>query len=469
MPDLELKERILQFLQKTPIIVICVIIVGFYLYVSYSHYTSYGTSQDLIGRMETTLLDLRFHARGHKRPESKVGVLAIDEKSIEQFGRWPFSRKYYAQTIKNLKQLGVKWIGFDAVFAEPEKALLKDVEQDFRALRNVEDGQLRNALSETLNRINGFRQIAKRDRELVAGLKEITNIALGYFYCDSKEEVTLGGRADQAFAGLELMKKDAINLVELPQTLSLKNYSNALAVHGLVPNMAPITQSVSHFGFFNTSPDQDGIVRWLNLLKVMDDSLMPSLALRTAALALKREIKVAFNQNGVSSIKLVKPDSNEDGILIPVDPYGGGSALINYRGPGKAFPHFSFADAYHNSFSEAEQDLLKGSILFAGMTAIGINDQRSTPFDPEFDGVEIHATMTDNIVSQNFMQRPQYIFRIELLVLLLIGLTFSPIIVYLKASLAGLAGLLFSICYYYFDKFYWFDNGIWAYIGMPYI
>ena len=469
MSKLDLKELVVQFFRKTPLLVICGIIVGFCLYLTYSHYSSVNVSQDLIGRMEAALFDMRFHARGYKKPNSRVGVLAIDEKSIEQFGRWPFSRKYYAQTIKNLKNLGVKWIGFDAVFAEPEKALLKDIEQDFIELAKIDEGLLRNALLNTLDRIQSFKKIASGDRELVTGLKEISNITLGYFYFDSKKEVILGGREAQAFEGLELMEKDAIKNLEIPNELAVKNYSESLKVYGIVPNMKPITESVQHFGFFNTSPDPDGVVRWLNLLKVMENKLMPSLALKTAALAMDRDIKVEFDQRGISGIKLVKTGKIEDSISIPVDLNGDGAALINYRGPGKTYKHFSFADAFNNSFSETERELLRNSVLFVGMTAIGINDQRPTPFDPAFDGVEIHATMTDNIISQNFMQRPKSIFKIELLVLFLIGLVFSLTIVYLKASLAGFAGLLFSICYYYFDKLYWFDNGIWAYISMPYI
>lgn len=469
MPEQDPRKLLLRLSQKMPLMVICGLIVGSCLYLTYSHYSTNGKSQDLIGRMEAALLDLRFHARGHKKPNSKVGILAIDEKSIEQFGRWPFSRKYYAQTIKNLKQLGVKWIGFDAVFAEPEKALLKDIEQDFLALAELSEDQLKNALSTTLGKIQSFKNIAKGDRELVAGLQEITNITLGYFYFDTEEEAMLSSREAQAFDGLDLMKKDAIRNIELPQGSTIDNYSENLKAHGIVSNMKPATESVESFGFFNTSPDQDGVVRWLNLIKIMKNSLMPSLALNTAASALDREVNVEFNKNGVSAIKLVKSSPEQDSISIPIDLKGEGAALINYRGPGKTFLHFSFADAYNNSFSKMERQQLQDSILFVGMTAIGINDQRSTPFDPAFDGVEIHATMTDNIISQDFMQRPKDIFKIELLVLFLIGLTFSPIIIYLKASLAGLAGLLFSICYYYFDKLYWFDNGIWAYIGMPYI
>ena len=125
--------------------------------------------------------------------------------------------------------------------------------------------------------------------------------------------------------------------------------------------------------------------------------------------------------------------------------------------------------SYNNSYTDEEKEALKGSILLLGMTAIGINDQRPNPFDPAFDGVEIHATMIDNIVNKDFMQRPKSIFNLELLILLLIGVLFSPILIFSRATHAGILGVIFLVGYYYFDKFYWFNNGIWAYIGMPYI
>ena len=56
----------------------------------------------------------------------KGGLLAVDEKSIAKFGRWPFSRASYSDALKNLKRAGVKWIGFDALFSEPENISLND-------------------------------------------------------------------------------------------------------------------------------------------------------------------------------------------------------------------------------------------------------------------------------------------------------------------------------------------------------
>ena len=54
--------------------------------------------------LESALLDLRFRLRGEENPKAKVGVLAIDEKSIQAFGSYPVPRKYIGKALKNLKK-----------------------------------------------------------------------------------------------------------------------------------------------------------------------------------------------------------------------------------------------------------------------------------------------------------------------------------------------------------------------------
>jgi len=57
-----------------------------------------------------------------KKPEKKdIVIVAIDEHSLEKLGRWPWSRSIHAQLIDKLKQAGVKAIGMDIFFMEPEQ------------------------------------------------------------------------------------------------------------------------------------------------------------------------------------------------------------------------------------------------------------------------------------------------------------------------------------------------------------
>jgi len=63
------------------------------------------------------IYDTSFRIRGSHKPSDKIVIAAIDEKSLEQLGRWPLKRIYYARLIDKMQQAAV--IGFDMVLAEP--------------------------------------------------------------------------------------------------------------------------------------------------------------------------------------------------------------------------------------------------------------------------------------------------------------------------------------------------------------
>ena len=77
--------------------------------------------------------------------------------------------------------------------------------------------------------------------------------------------------------------------------------------------------------------------------------------------------------------------------------------LINYLGPAKTFPHYSITDIIKGVYPGT----FKNKIVIVGATAVGIYDLRVTPFSAVYPGVEIHATIIDNILHQNFLYRPR--------------------------------------------------------------
>ncbi|MFV8258211.1 CHASE2 domain-containing protein [Bdellovibrio bacteriovorus] len=71
------------------------------------------------------VLDLRFNDIKYKlRPPSQsqapVALIAIDDASVREIGRFPWSREMVAEMTDNLLKLGAKSISFDVIFAEPE-------------------------------------------------------------------------------------------------------------------------------------------------------------------------------------------------------------------------------------------------------------------------------------------------------------------------------------------------------------
>lgn len=456
--------------KRLALFIMCLFIVVSCWAILFKHYTTNNARRDFISRMENSLFDLRFLNRGRVKAKAKIGILAIDEKSIEQFGRWPFSRKYYAQALRHLKNLGVQWIGFDALFGEAEQATINDLKVELDSLEKSVNNptQLPTQVESTLGKIENFKKVSPGDREFAQGVKDVGNVILGYFYFRNRFEVEEGGRKDIAFAGLEDMNNSAIDTVIFPEGKDLSSYES-LAVQGIAANIPVIAAEGKNFAFFSNEADPDAIIRWVTLVRNVNGKLMPSLSLKLAALASDRTILVEFGNLGIESIDLVSNKDESDILKIPIDPLGAGRVLLNHRGPSQTYPHVSLADAYNNNFTAEQKEWLKGSSLLVGMTAIGINDQRPNPFDPTLDGVEIHATAADNILSRDLMSRPKTIYSTELLIILLIGIIFSPILIFSKAAYSGLVALIFVISYYFFDKVYWFNKGIWAYIGMPYI
>lgn len=57
----------------------------------------------------------------HTRPPAKnIAIIAIDEKSLEQIGRWPWPRELHTRLLHRLAPLEHSVIGIDIMFSEPE-------------------------------------------------------------------------------------------------------------------------------------------------------------------------------------------------------------------------------------------------------------------------------------------------------------------------------------------------------------
>src|ERR1700682_520664 len=56
-----------------------------------------------------------------KQPSDKIAVIAIDEQSIANIGRWPWPREVQAKLIDQLAAAKAKVIGNTVIFSEPQK------------------------------------------------------------------------------------------------------------------------------------------------------------------------------------------------------------------------------------------------------------------------------------------------------------------------------------------------------------
>jgi len=71
--------------------------------------------------LEEKLLDYRFKIRGPLKTPDSVVIAAIDEKSIERLGRWPWDRDRITKLVERLTEANAEVIVFDVIFSESEK------------------------------------------------------------------------------------------------------------------------------------------------------------------------------------------------------------------------------------------------------------------------------------------------------------------------------------------------------------
>ena len=242
--------------------------------------------------LEAKLLDYRFKLRGVLRPPDSVVIAAIDEKSIERLGRWPWSRDKLAGLVKKLNDAGAGIIVFDIILSEPEK----------------------------------------NDPLLSAAMKEAGNVVLPIVFDFEKKSAPLQN---------DLLFNCSFAAVINPERFS--RYAPITSERVLVPVPAFLEQAMS-LGHINMFPDNDGTLRWEPLVIGYSGHLFPSITLQAAAfyLGIPRDRIVLYAAEGV---KLGKR-------FVPTDHWG--RTLINYYGPEQTFKYLSIADILDGTI-KAEQ------------------------------------------------------------------------------------------------------------------
>ena len=401
---------------------------------------------DFLSLLELKTLDLRFLSRGKISTAGEVVLVTIDEKSLDELGRWPWPRVRIADLLDALVKGNAKVVGFDIVWAEPdENAGLKTLSAVIKKVKELKaaDRNLDHYLSRAIKK-------ADTDQTLAESLARSRRAVLGYFF--------------HFFAGgVREKKKGTQENLALLSAYNLVKYSSeeAVGVHLFQADYAEvnipiIAEAADGAGYFNIFPDRDGTVRWIPLVIKYRDKHYCALSLAVLQKFLDNPpLILRIAEYGVDEIRL-------GDLSIPTSEEG--RMLINYRGPQKTFPHYSATDVIHG---RVPAGAFKGKIVLVGATAIGIYDIRVTPFDHIFPGLEVHANVIDSILQRQFLYRPNWVTLFDLLAIILTGLILGIILPRVKALWGGLAaGLLFSV-FILLSRFLFKEQGVWINITYP--
>lgn len=101
--------------------------------------------------LELKSLDMRFGLRGPLSVEDNpIVILKIDDQSDESTPhRWPWPRSYFAHVLRNLNEAGVKAIGVDVIFDQPDKYGAREDDQLREVLKEYDNIVLAGKIART--------------------------------------------------------------------------------------------------------------------------------------------------------------------------------------------------------------------------------------------------------------------------------------------------------------------------------
>jgi adenylate cyclase len=335
--------------------------------------------------LDARAVDLRLLARGRQPASPDVVIVAVDNPSIAQVGRWPWPRAKLAELLDRIDAAAPAVIGFDIVQSEETAApdlsgLAGRVEPDVLARVSA-------ALSEG----------SPEDRALAASVAKSGRVVVGYFF-----ELMEG--AQHAAHHEPATPLSAYSAVQQVGGMSGDVPPHVPRAGAVVTNLPSIAAAAKASGYFNTMPDGgDGSFRRVPLVVGYGDRLAMPLSLSMLSVVHPdRAVRIRLAPYGVDEIRF-----GTEHIPVAED----GQLLLNYRGPGQTFRHIPAAEILAGRVAA---DALRDKIVLVGVTATAVADVRATPFDGIYPGVEIHATAIDNVLTGDFLRQPRWNVLVEI-------------------------------------------------------
>ncbi len=372
--------------------------------------------------LEYKLYDVFLQKVYSSKKTDSVAIVDIDEYSLEKFGQWPWPRYRVALLLQKINMAGALAVGMDILFAEPDgtsplvvqKALKRDLHVDI-GFSGMPEGLLDND-------------------QLLANVLQQGPYILGYSFAFNNDNPK----------SIALLPPD-LNAIEIKEAGAKQVHHYLFKADNIIPPLPILLQKGRQAGFMNTLTDKDGILRRTPLFISWQQKIYPQLSLSTLLTALKGNIPdpvIKVTRGGIESIKIGKT-------VIPLQ--SNGAMLLNYRGPSNSFPYISAGKILEDKIS---REALQGKIIFLGTSAAGLKDIRVSPLDQIFPGVEVHATIVDNILSNDFITRPDWTPGLEFFCILLWGLITTILIGWAGSILTLPITLILGISAWY--------GGLWT-------
>ena len=359
----------------------------------------------IVNRLDDIIYDARLRATMPGTLDERVVIVDIDEKSLAEIGRWPWSRnKVAALTDQLFDEYKIALMGIDVVFAEADDSSgLKQLQQlaqtEFRAQAGFAE------------RVEQLKATLDYDRMFATALAN-RPVVMGYYFTSDRDGLS-SGALPAPVMGADALQGRNIRITQW---------------NGYGANMDLFAQAAPRAGFFNALPSEgDGLVRSIPMLAEYRSQYYESLSLAMFRLLTGNPVvEPGFPQERLVSStygRLASLQLKLDGRTLGIPVNERVAALVPYRGPGGpsggSFSYVSAADVLSGKVAPAA---LKDRIVLLGTTAPGLLDLRATPVGDAYPGVEAHANVISGLLDGKILVSPDYQSGYEALTLVASGL-----------------------------------------------
>jgi serine/threonine-protein kinase len=385
---------------------------------------------DLIQSLERKAYDLGVQAAS-RTPSDRIAVIAIDDASIDNIGRWPWSRDIHARMIDLLAGAQAKVIANTTFFFEPQRdaglAYIEKLQNLHRELTAAADPKGAVAGAEGLAQIGTVlaeaEQALNTDRKLAESMKNAGNVVLPLVF---KQLAEPRGNPDKPLPTYVLA-----NGMNGPKGV------DTLPPPGVFPlyPVAELGSVAAGIGHLNADIDVDGAVRAEPLLVRYYDQVFPALSVLIAARSLNL---------GIADIKPVWGEALQLGKLrVATDRELRMHTFFYADRDGRpAFPVDSFFDVLSGKVPAAKY---RDKIVLIGATAAGLGSAQVTPVSPATAPVLTLAHTVSSILGEHFFVTPDWGLWLQIGVFAVVALYLIVLLPHLKAGLAAVISLAIGV------------------------
>ena len=376
----------------------------------------------LVDVIENRTFDLRQNVlvkNKVKNHNDNIIIIAIDDASYEyildNYGEWPLPRNVYAKVVDYLETQHPTSIAFDLMF------------------------------------VKSMKSAKEADAALVDVFKKYPNLFTAMNFDNQPSDLRIPPSLPDGIA---------VNVENNSKNIdfSSQDYKNCRSI------LPEILSATGNVGFINVSRADDGILRKMPVFLKYQNKYYPQLGFKLGVDYLKRTEnlsadKFIIDKNGEITLGSRKISLDKDGNVI-----------LNWYGGVGTYDYIPLYKLIKIAKGEIKNEYdFSGKIIYFGTTASSLFDIKTVPVSRIYPGVEVQATYVNNLLDNNFINKPEKYISIFIGVLLA---AITAIIIMLESSafVASLACFSIYVCSlvlgpYYILKYY----NIWVEIVYPFL